>query len=107
MTIVRVDPFVRSFGRCGTLLVPIHALRSALRVVEQVFPTLLEEQDFLGKPERWSKMLALAPAKARTSLHDEWMEDADKSSLHRWRRLKNDLSKVCSARALWYRILLI
>ncbi len=99
-----VRSFVRSFGRFGTLLVPAHALRSALRVVEQVFPTLLEEQDFLGKPERWGRMLALAPAKARTGLHDEWTENADKSSLHRWKRLKNDLSKVCSARAQWYRI---
>ncbi len=56
-----------------------------------MFPSLLEEQDFLATPEQWDKMLALAPAKVRDRLKEEWAEHTEMSSLDRWKRLTTEL----------------
>ena len=65
--------------------------RSALKVVEEYFPQLLEEQEFLAVPKQWNKILALLPSKIRDSLNEEWEEHPEMSSLDRWRRIRTEM----------------
>ena len=60
--------------------------RSALKIVNKHWKQLLEEQDFLGTPEGWRKMLALVPNKVKEMLDQEWQE-TEMPSIQKWRRL--------------------
>lgn len=73
---------------------PIHpSISSALEIIRPYFPKLLREQDFLGTPETWGKVLQLVPDKIARSLDEEWSCDPSMSSWDRWGRLKNELKQ--------------
>ena len=59
-------------------------------IIDKYFSSLLEEQDFLSNPVRWSKMLALLPNKLASELDKEWKESPHSSSCDRWGRLMHE-----------------
>ena len=70
---------------------PPPPIRSAHKIVNRYFSELCEEQGFLSCPDQWNKVLALVPAKISSALNQEWQENPDCSSVHRWGRLRHEL----------------
>ncbi|XP_065199041.1 DNA primase small subunit-like [Sycon ciliatum] len=91
-------------GECQTKKVQLRgssmhsSLQHASQVIKKYFPTLaLENQDILGTPERYEKVLSLIPSEdVRKFLREKWSHKSAATSFDRWSELESAVANQSS-----------